>query len=334
MDFRLSDDQRLLQETGRDVFTNEVPPTLLRAVIDDPAASKPLWEHIRSFSALGGGDASDLALFLEEAGYVAAPGAFFPSVALFAPLLAATGHPSAGAALEGEISGTVAVADAEGRWTPHADPVKWFVVDAGAVDAIAVVSTADAGVVVRVAATDTLVLREITTIDPTRRIFEVDTSAIAGDAVPISAETYAAWLDRTHLALAAEMVGTARRCFDMALQYAKDRVQFDRPIGSFQAIQHKLAEMSLELERATAAVQYASMVIDADAPDRTRACHVAKASAGEAARCCLKDAIQIHGGIGYTWEHDLHLFLRRATASEYLLGTTGWHHDRIADLIF
>ena len=119
------------------------------------------------------------------------------------------------------------------------------------------------------------------------------------------------------------MVGTARRIFDMALAYAKERKQFDVPIGSFQAIQHKLADMSLALERATAAVHYAAMTIDGDDPERGRACHVAKAAAGEAARRILKDGIQIHGGIGYTWEHDLHLYLRRATADEYLLGTDG-----------
>jgi alkylation response protein AidB-like acyl-CoA dehydrogenase len=92
--------------------------------------------------------------------------------------------------------------------------------------------------------------------------------------------------------------------------------------------------MALVLERATAAVQYAAMTVDADHRDRTRACHVAKAAAGEAARRILKDGIQVHGGIGYTWEHDLHLYLRRATADEYLLGPTGWHHDRLADLLF
>ena len=135
--------------------------------------------------------------------------------------------------------------------------------------------------------------------------------------------------------LAAEMVGTARRIFDMALAYAKERKQFDVPIGSFQAIQHKLADMSLALERATAAVQYAAMTVDADdrRPHAARATS-AKAAAGEAARRILKDGIQIHGGIGYTWEHDLHLYLRRATADEDLLGTTSWHLDRIADLLF
>jgi alkylation response protein AidB-like acyl-CoA dehydrogenase len=91
--------------------------------------------------------------------------------------------------------------------------------------------------------------------------------------------------------------------------------------------------MSLVLERAAAAVQYAAMMVDAADAERTKACHVAKAAAGGAARRILKDGIQIHGGIGYTWEHDLHLFLRRATADEVLFGSTGWHHDRLADLL-
>ena len=100
----------------------------------------------------------------------------------------------------------------------------------------------------------------------------------------------------------------------MTLQYAKDRHQFGVPIGSFQAVQHKLADMSLDVERAWSAVYFAAMTIDADDADRHRAVHVAKAAAGEAAKRAAKDGIQIHGGIGYTWEHDLHLFMRRAFA--------------------
>jgi alkylation response protein AidB-like acyl-CoA dehydrogenase len=105
------------------------------------------------------------------------------------------------------------------------------------------------------------------------------------------------------------------------------------PIGSFQAIQHKLADMSLDVERAWSAVYFAAMAIDADDDDRHRAVHVAKAAAGQAARRNAKDGIQIHGGIGFTMEHDLHLFLRRAFGADALLGTTSWHHDRLADLL-
>ena len=130
------------------------------------------------------------------------------------------------------------------------------------------------------------------------------------------------------------MVGTARRLFDMALAYAKERYQFDVPIGSFQAIQHKLADMSLAVERAWSAVAVRG---DGDRrrrprppPRRARG----QGAAGGAATRAAKDGIQIHGGIGYTWEHDLHLFIRRAYGSEDWLGTTAWHHDRLADLLF
>jgi len=230
----------------------------------------------------------------------------------------------------------VALADRPGTWTPHHEPVKCFVLEADRVDHLAVVDPgAEGGAVVRlVGAPPPGALRLLETVDSTRRLFEVDTAALAGESFDLPAGALGAMVDRWTVAVAAEHLGTTRHIFTMALEYAKTREQFDRPIGSFQAIQHKLAEMALLLERATAAVQYAAMAVDADDPDRTRACHTAKATTGEAARRILKDGAQIHGGIGYTWEHDLHLFLRRAIADEGLLGTTGWHLDRLADLIF
>jgi alkylation response protein AidB-like acyl-CoA dehydrogenase len=332
MDFSFTPDQELLRETARAILGNECPTSLLRAHMDDRAAAEPLWAHLRDFAALGGGDATDLCVFVEQTGYVAAPGPFFASVALCAPLLAAIEHPALESLLAGETIGTVAVAGASGEWLPNAEPVKYFVLDADLADCIAVV---EPGPSVRVITPPTaMALRPIDTVDSTRRGYRLDLSVVQGESVPLAPDAWQVWRDRAHTALAAEMVGTARRMFDMALAYAKERKQFDVPIGSFQAIQHKLADLALALERATAAVQYASMTIDANDADRTRAAHVAKAAAGEAARRCLKDGIQIHGGIGYTWEHDLHLFIRRATASEYLLGPTSWHHDRLADLLF
>ncbi len=110
-------------------------------------------------------------------------------------------------------------------------------------------------------------------------------------------------------------------------------MQFDRPIGSFQAIQHKIADMALAYEEAWSAVYYAAICIDVGDDDRHRAAHVAKIMAGAAATRAAKDGIQVHGGIGYTWEHDLHLYIRRAYASEHLFGNSDWHRDRLADLI-
>ena len=301
----------------------------MRAHIDDPAAADPLWEHLRGYAALGGGPLTDLHLFLEEIGYVAAPGPFLPTAALFAPLLQAIDDDLTPAVLDGDVTGTVALAGSDGVWTPNDDPVKTFVAEADRVDWVAVVSSEPA--VTLVASPP---VRRVATIDPSRRLFEVDTHGIESSAtVALDGDVVDALVERATVALAAEMVGTARRLFDMTLAYAKERIQFDAPIGSFQAIQHKLADMALELERATSAVQYAAMAIDADDAERHRATHVAKAAAGAAATRAAKDGIQIHGGIGYTWEHDLHLFIRRAYGAEHWFGTRGEHLDRLADRV-
>ena len=328
MDFALTDDQVLLRDTARNMLGRECPTSLVRAHIDDPAVALPLWEHLRGFCGLGSGSTVDLCLFLEETGYVAAPGPFFATVALFAPMLEVVESDLLDKVLAGEVSGTVAMAGAAGTWESNGESTKTFVPEADRVDRTVVVNSGPS-----ITVADHLPARFVRTIDFSRRLFEVETGGVAADTRPISAEAVEAATQRATVGLAAEMVGTCRRLFDMALSYAKERVQFDRPIGSFQAIQHKLADMALDLERAWAAVYYAAMKLDAGDDERDRAAHVAKATAGEAARRIGKDAAQIHGGIGYTWEHDLHLFLRRAFASEAWLGNTDWHHDRLADLI-
>jgi alkylation response protein AidB-like acyl-CoA dehydrogenase len=309
MDFTLSDDQSLLRDTAAKLLERECPPALVRAHIEQPAAYEPLWRHLSEYTALGTGPSTDLCLFLEETGYVAAPGPFLATM-LYASLTGDGDTPT----------GTVALIG---------DDTHPFVLEADRVDKVAIVLP---GPQLAVVDRRELGLRFVPTVDFSRRVFTIEGAPVHGD--PLDATAFGAWRDRAHVTIAAEMVGVSRRIFDMALVYAKERKQFDVPIGSFQAIQHKLADMSLALERSTAAVQYAAMTVDAADRDRARACHVAKAAAGEAARRILKDGIQIHGGIGYTWEHDLHLYLRRATADEYLLGTTSWHLDQLADLVF
>jgi Acyl-CoA dehydrogenase, C-terminal domain len=312
MDFSLTDDQQLLRDTATKLLERECPASLVRAHIDDPSLYEPLWRHLNEYTALGTGPATDLCLFLEQTGYVAAPGPFL-ATALYQSL---TGDEAR--------TGTVAFLD---------DAMNPFVLEADRVERIAMLGP---GLTIAVVDTETVRdhIRFVATVDFSRRMFQLDTNDLELERRPLDADAFAAWRDRAHVTIAAEMTGTARRIFDMALAYAKEREQFDRPIGSFQAIQHKLADMSLALQRATAAVQYGAMTCDAAAGDRTLACHSAKAAAGEAARRILKDGAQIHGGIGYTWEHDLHLYLRRATADEDTLGTTSWHLDRIADLLF
>ena len=327
MDFRLTGEQELLRDTARALLADECPTTLLRAHIDDPSACEPLDQRLAEFAALGTGPCGDLFVFAEELGYVAAPGTFFPTVALAAPVLAAASDDRLDTVLDGQATATVALAGTAGIWTPNDDATKTFVPEADRVDWIVVV---DDGPTVRVVAPTDATLRPVETIDFSRRMFEV---TAPGTGTLVDAEALRDALERTTVGLAAEMVGTARRIFDMSLSYAKERIQFDVPIGSFQAIQHKLAECSLAVERAIAAAQYASMTLDADDVDRHRAVHVAKAAAGAAVTRAAKDGAQVHGGIGYTWEHDLHLFIRHAYGSEHWMGTTAWHHDRLADLL-
>ena len=321
MDFTLTEEQQLLRDTARALLTRECPPSLVRASLDDPAAADPLWKHLREWVELGDGPLVDLCLFVEETGAVVAPGPFFATAALYRPLARAIGR-------EPAESGTVALAGASGQWVLDGSDVRTFVPEADRVAEVLVVVPGPG-----VMAVESVAARPVATIDGTRRVFEIDVPAGGARAEPVAAEALAPVVERATVALAAEMLGTSRWLLEATVAYAKERVQFDRPIGSFQAVQHKLADMALAWERAASAVAYAAMTVDAHDADRHRAVHVAKAAAGAAARRCSKDGIQLHGGIGYTWEHDLHLFLRRAYASEHLLGTTAWHHDRLADLL-
>jgi alkylation response protein AidB-like acyl-CoA dehydrogenase len=317
VDFTLTDEQELLRDTARRFFEKECPPSLVRAHADDPGAADPLWPELEQWVALAEGPLTDLCLFLQEAGAVLLPGPFFATAALHVPLVGDTG-----------ITGSVALAGADGHWLVNDDPVKTFVLEADVVDEIAFVLPGPR----LLRSSGERALRRVETLDTSRRVFEVDVPA--GDAIPLEPPVVIDMVERGTVALAAELVGTAQRLLDLTVAYAKERVQFDQPIGAFQAIQHKLADMALSVERATAAVYYAAMTIDADDDDRHRAVHVAKAAAGEAATRAAKDGIQVHGGIGYTWEHDLHLHIRRAYASEHLLGSRAWHHDRLAELLF
>jgi hypothetical protein len=276
----------------------------VRAYQDDPSVADRLWEHLLEWTELGRGPLVDQCLFLEETGAVLAPGPFFTVSVLWT-----------GLNLEG--MGTVAFID---------DITMPYTLDADRVPHVAVL-VPDGVVVID---SSRLTLRPVQTMDWTRHLFEVSGSGDFDPPKPVDIE---ALRDRAYVAMAAEMLGTARWLLQHTIDYAKERHQFDRPIGSFQAIQHKIADMALVYEEAWSAVYYAAMAIDAGDPERHRAAHVAKILAGAAATRAAKDGIQVHGGIGYTWEHDLHLYIRRAYASEHLFGTSDWHRDRLAELM-
>jgi alkylation response protein AidB-like acyl-CoA dehydrogenase len=331
MDFTLTDEQEMLRDTARTLLTKECPPTLVRNYMDDPAAGGDLWQrHLREWVVLGDGPLVDHALFLEEAGRVVLPGRYFSTSALFLPLLRAIRHPLADAVAAGDVTGTVAMAGVSGMWIVNDEPMRTFVIEADQVDYLAYVLPGPSVAVVDASSVRT---DQVESLDQARRVFNVNVpEGLAAD--PIDADVLQQVVERFTVALAAEMVGVSRWLLDHSVSYARERVQFDKPIGSFQGLQWKLVGMAQDHERAAAAVAYAAMAIDADDADRHRATHVAKAAAGRAARHSSQDGMQVHGGIGYTWEHDLHLYLRRAFASDALLGPATWHQDRLGDLLF
>jgi alkylation response protein AidB-like acyl-CoA dehydrogenase len=326
MDFTLTAEQEMLRDTARQLFDQECSSTFVRAAWADPVAARPLWErHLAGWMDLAAGDLVDLVLFATEHGRAVAPGVFFGS------LLAAQVAAAGGVELSG--SAAVAVAGVDGVWRPNDEPVATHVLEADEVDQLVVVGGSPEAPWLRVVDAAGVDRREVAELDRLRRGFEVDVSTVpAGDAVDPDAWRHA--VERCLVIVAAESIGVARWLLDTSVAYAKERVQFDRPIGSFQGLQWKLVDCALELERAAAAVSYAAMCVDANDADRHRAVHGAKAEAGLAARRCARDGLQSHGGIGYTWEHDLHLRLRRAFTNDALMAPSGWHLDRLAELLF
>jgi alkylation response protein AidB-like acyl-CoA dehydrogenase len=177
-------------------------------------------------------------------------------------------------------------------------------------------------------------------IDASRRLahvdlddVRVDRDRVLGDGHASSTAALRRAIEEATVATALEIVGTAQTIFDVTLDYAKQREQFGVPIGSFQAIKHKFADMIVSLERARATGYFAALTIAEDDGRRTTATSVAKAAAGDCQRLLAKEGIQLHGGIGYTWEHDMHLYVKRVKSLEPLFGSAATHRARIADLL-
>ena len=177
------------------------------------------------------------------------------------------------------------------------------------------------------------------TLDQTRRLSEIVLSDVRVPSAALmgeegrGAESLQRILDLACIALAAEQVGGAQRCLDLSVEYAKERVQFGRPIGSFQAIKHKCADMMVDVESARSAVYYAGCVAAEGGEELPMLASLVKATASDAYFRCAADAIQIHGGVGFTWEYDVHLHFKRAKSTEAFLGDPSWHRERVAQII-
>jgi alkylation response protein AidB-like acyl-CoA dehydrogenase len=308
--------------------------------------------------------AVELAVVVEELGRVLAPGPFVPTATEFAPVVAEAGSPEQqerflGGVAAGEITGTLALVEESGsidvgRVTATATPdgdgfvldgAKPTVVEASSVDEIVVVARTpdtrdDDGVGAFVVSRAEAAVEPVDALDPSRPLARVtlDGVRVGGDRVlgepgPATAMAVRRAVEVAATALAVETVGAAQAIFDTTLAYAKQREQFGAPIGSFQAIKHKFADMLVALERARATSYFAALTIAEDDDRRALAASTAKAAAGDCAALLAKEGIQIHGGIGFTWEHDMHLYVRRVKSTSLLFGNAAQHRARVADLI-
>jgi alkylation response protein AidB-like acyl-CoA dehydrogenase len=327
MNFDFSPEQHEIKRTARELLARRSAFERVRATAEDGASDQGLWDELRELGWPGiaiaeehGGQGLgtlELAILLEELGYAVTPVPFLPSA------MAALAIEHAGSdeqrerwlprLASGEITGTLGAAT---------DGSADLVADA---DRAAVIVLVEGGGARLIAREDAQV-EPRPTIDPTR-----PAASVAGDGEPLPGDVYGA-IDRATLAVAAELVGTCQRALDMTLAYVKDREQFGVPVGAFQAVQHRCASMLMHTESARSATYFAAWAAGADRDRLPEAASMAKAAASTAGREVTASAIQAHGGVGFTWEADVHWLFKRAQVDAALLGGASAHHARLAQL--
>ena len=363
MDFEFTDEQRALQESTRGLLTAKAPLEAIRALCDDADDyDAKLWQQ---GSELGwpalavaedegglGQQLVDLAIVAAEHGRFLLPSPFMPTVVV-ADALAGAARDGRSGMMVGLLNGSATAAWAFGEraqpWSiaslgarAHATATsyvltgeKTHVQDAGSAQWLlvdAMLNNQAARFVVP-AATAGVTLHKEQTLDITRAYYDVtfDQVALPSDSLLIAGLEAADAIERsmqmTIVLACAELVGIGQRLLEMTVEYVKGRVQFGRPIGSFQAVKHKCATMRLWVQAATAATYYAAMSVDSHAGDRARAVSVAKAYTSDAICRTAGEALQLHGGVGFTWEHDLHLYIRRARTNALLYGDVTHHRE-------
>ena len=360
MDFEFSEDQELLRASVRRFLAEQAPIAYVRALLDDErGTTDDVWSGLAELGATGllvpeahggaGGGMVDMAVVLEELGRAVHPGPFASSAVGAVSLVHLAGTDDDRAALlpglaSGETTGTVALDEpgagatsANGQWriTGHLAHVP----DGVAADIIVVsATTADGELGAFVVERDApgLTVTPTPTVDGTRKFATATLSDAparrlgAGDGTDAVAET----VNRLVVAAAVDGVGAASRALEMAVDYAKERRQFDSPIGSFQAVQHVCADMLRAVELARAGAYYACWAADAaDASERHRAATMAQAFAADELYGVGASLIQVHGGIGFTWEHDAHLYYKRLLTLKELAGGTSGQLEELAALI-
>lgn len=329
----LNSDQRLWRDTARDALAKECPASLVRAIAeggDEQDASAPLW---KSYVANGWTELTDaeetveLGLLVEELGRATDPTPYLATLTQFNPLAPEAADPKlSGAAI---YDGVTAARVADG-WV--LDGTARHVLDGDRAERIAVSTPAGVFVV----APEKYSARRVPVFDPVLHVAEVTFDRVlvaTGDRVTTAHGDHAARAKDVALTgLALTMVGACQRVLDMVLEHVGSRQQFGVLIGSFQAVQHKAADMHVAIERARALSYFAALTIAADDPRRRLAAAMAKASAGECQSLVFKHGIQLFGAMGFTWENDVQFALKRAKAGELLLGGAAEHRAVVADM--
>jgi alkylation response protein AidB-like acyl-CoA dehydrogenase len=369
VNFAFSEEQEELRRSVRRFLEDKSPETEVRRLMETTEGYDPaVWEQMGSQLGLqglaipeefGGSGYTyvELIVVLEEMGRALLCAPYFSTVALAANLLLASGD---GAAKKDYLPGiadgskiaTVALAEASGRWDEAGVTLeatgsgnswtlsgeKLYVLDGHTADLVLVAARTAAGVSVFAVdkGANGFVAEALSTMDQTRKQARLTFSSTPARLVGTDGAGWAAiskMLDLAAVALAAEQVGGAQFVLEMAVEYAKNRVQFGRPIGSFQAIKHKCADMLLEVESAKSAAYYAGWAAAEDNEELPVVASLAKSYCSEAYFHATAENIQIHGGIGFTWEHPAHLYFKRAKSSELLFGDPTYHRELLAQRI-
>ncbi len=360
MDFTFSAEQDDFRAAVRAALAAEAPSAYVRAMIEDPVGVTPaLWDTMAELGWLGvlvpesagglGLGLVDVVVLQEEMGKLPFPGPVASS-AVAATLAArrlgvdevledlAAGRRRGTVAVEepghGDPLGTVAAHGTRdgAEWVLHG--IKPLVLDGAHADFAFVVAHDGEGLATFLL--DDPAGEPVPALDVTRKMSRVVLDGRRARRVGPAGDHETAWrrvLDDINVALCAELVGTSERALELAVEYAKVRVQFDRPIATFQAIKHKAADMLHHLELARVGTHYAAWASDADDPERERAAAMCKGYVAEAADAVTAECIQVHGGVGFTWDVDCHLLYRRAKQDDLLFGAQGFQRERLADLI-
>ncbi len=369
VNFAFSDEQEQLREFVRSFLDDKSPEAAVREQMETDRGYDPdVWSQMaeqmglqaiaipEEFGGQGFGFV-ELIVVLEEMGRSLLCAPFFSSVVLAANTLLLSGDDAAKRAhlpgiAAGETIATLALTEENGRWdetgvTMIASPAgdgwtlngtKSYVLDGYTADLVLVAARTDKGVSLFSvdAGADGLTRTPLSTMDQTRKQAKLDFVDVAAVLVGTEGEGWSVLetvLDLAAVALAAEQVGGAQMCLDMSVEYAKVRVQFGRPIGSFQAIKHKCADMLLEVESAKSAAYYAGWCAAEMNDELPQVASLAKSYCSEAYFHASAENIQIHGGIGFTWEHPAHLYFKRAKSSELMFGDPTYHRELLAQRI-